>query len=271
MGAVNRRLFGTKLSRLSRASIGQPGRTSIRQPARTTIYRLHGAVTAVAVLAYSGTAQTGIAQEINTLSQGERDAGWSLLFDGESLDGWRGYNRPDLPGGWAVEDGLLTRVGRGGDIITDAQFGDFELAIEWRVEEGGNSGILYLAVEGEEWVYHSAPEMQVLDDERHSDGLDPLTSAGSNYGLHAAPRGVVRPTGQWNDVRILVRGPHVEHWLNGTKVVEYELRSPEWAELVKNSKFGQWPAYGQADRGHIALQEHGDRVWYRNVKIRESQ
>ena len=120
-------------------------------------------------------------------------------------------------------------------------------------------------------MYHSAPEMQVLDDERHRDGRDPLTSAGSNYGLHPARRGVVRPAGQWNDARILVRGPHVEHWLNGKKVVEYELRSPEWAELVRNSKFSQWPSYGQADRGHIGLQEHGDRVWYRNVKIRELQ
>ena len=220
-------------------------------------------------IALAGLANPGVAQEMNTLSHAEREAGWQLLFDGQSLDGWRGYNRPDLPGGWAAEEGLLTRFGPGGDIITQAQFGDFELSIDWRVEPGGNSGIFYRAQEGEELVYHSAPEMQVLDDERHRDGRDPITSAGSNYGLHAAPRGVVRPAGAWNEARILVRGAHVEHWLNGTKVVEYELRSDEWAAVVGNSKFSAWPAYGQADRGHIGLQEHGDRVWYRNVKLRE--
>ena len=228
------------------------------------IRRLVATAIALAVLAYPGTAQ-----EMNTLSHAEREAGWQLLFDGESLDGWRGYNRPDMPGGWAVEEGLLTRIGPGGDIITEAQFGDFELSIDWRVGPGGNSGIFYRAAEGEELVYHSAPEMQVLDDEGHRDGRDPITSAGSNYGLHAAPRGVVRPAGRWNEARILVRGAHVEHWLNGTKVVEYELRSDEWAEVVRNSKFSEWPAYGQADRGHIGLQEHGDRVLFRNEKRRE--
>ena len=228
------------------------------------IGRLAATAIALAVLAYPASAQ-----EMNTLSHAEREAGWQLLFDGESLAGWRGYNRPDMSGGWAVEDGLLTRVGPGGDLITEAQFGDFELSIDWRVVPGGNSGILYRAAEGEEHVYHSAPEMQVLDDDGHRDGLDPITSAGSNYGLHAAARGIVRPVGSWNEARILVRGTHVEHWLNGTKVVEYELRSDEWAELVRNSKFSAWPAYGQADRGHIGLQEHGDRVWYRNIKLRE--
>ncbi|MGB1658763.1 MAG: 3-keto-disaccharide hydrolase, partial [Longimicrobiales bacterium] len=116
---------------------------------------------------------------------------------------------------------------------------------------------------------HSAPEMQVLDDERHPDGQSQLTSAGANYGLHPAPRGVVHPAGEWNHVRIMVQENRVEHWLNGEKIVEYVIRSPEWAELVAASKFSQWPAYGQADEGHIGLQDHGDPVWYRNIKIRE--
>ena len=215
-------------------------------------------------------AEAAPAQEAhNTLTQAERDAGWELLFDGRTLDGWRGYNMDALPGGWAVVDGALARVGAGGDIITDRSFADFELSLEWRLEEGGNSGVFYRAAEGEEWVYHSAPEMQVLDDDVHPDGRDSLTSAGSNYGLHAAPRGVVRPVGEWNEARIVVQGAHVEHWLNGTRVVEYELRSPEWEALVAASKFNQWPAYGRADRGHIGLQDHGDPAWYRNIKIRE--
>jgi hypothetical protein len=209
------------------------------------------------------------AQEHNTLNRAEEEAGWRLLFDGTSMDGWRAYNRPALAGGWSARDGMLTRTGRGGDIITEAQFADFELKFDWMVGLAGNSGVLYRAVEGLEWVYHSAPEMQVLDDEGHRDGRSPLTSAGSNYGLHGAPRGVVHGANEWNSARILVDGNHVEHWLNGTKVVEYELKSPEWKELVRNSKFVEWPAYGQARRGHIALQDHGDTVWYRNFKVRE--
>jgi len=110
--------------------------------------------------------------------------------------------------------------------------------------------------------------MQVLDDARHPDGHSRLTSAGSDYGLYAAPAGVVRPAGEWNDVRILVNGAHVEHWLNGVKVVEYELWSPDWQQRVQASKFAQWPAYGMSHTGHIALQNHGDAVWYRSIRIR---
>jgi len=208
-------------------------------------------------------------QSHNTLTSEERAEGWELLFDGSSLDGWRPYREAGVPVGWAARDGMLVRVSEGGDIVTEREFGDFEFIAEWRVEEAGNSGILYRAALGEEWVYHSAPEMQVLDDERHRDGQDPLTSAGANYGLHAAPRGVVRPAGEWNQARVVVEGSHVEHWLNGTRIVEYVLGSDEWEALVANSKFVEWPAYGRATRGHIGLQDHGDPVWYRNLKIRE--
>ncbi|HSR42804.1 MAG TPA: DUF1080 domain-containing protein, partial [Longimicrobiales bacterium] len=204
----------------------------------------------------------------NTLTAAERQAGWRLLFDGETTDGWRGYMMDEVPDGWTVEDGLLTRSGPGRDIVTVERYADFELAAEWRLEPGGNSGILYRVVEGPEQTYHSGPEMQVLDDARHPDGGSPLTSAGANYGLHPAPRGVVRPAGEWNQARILVDGNHVEHWLNGEKIVEYELGSDDWERRVAESKFAAWPPYGRADEGHIALQDHGDRVWYRNVKIR---
>ena len=206
---------------------------------------------------------------VNVLTQVEMDAGWQLLFDGHTLDGWRGYNRDDLPGGWGVENGMLARTGEGGDIVTDREFADFELSVEWKLEPGGNSGIFYRAAEGEEWIYHSAPEMQILDDERHPDGQNPLTSAGANYGLNAAPRGVVRPVGEWNESRVVVEGSHVEHWLNGTRVVEYVLGGEEWEARVADSKFVEWPAYGRATTGHIGLQDHGDPVWYRNLKVRE--
>ena len=203
----------------------------------------------------------------NTLTDQERSAGWQLLFDGESLEGWRGYHEEEISG-WEVVDGSIVRVGPGGDIVTRESFQDFELTLEWKVEPGGNSGVFYRAPLGLEHVYHGAPEMQILDNARHPDGQDPLTSAGANYGLHPAPPDIARPPGEWNRARILVRGNHVEHWLNGRKAVEYELHSEDWDARVEASKFAQWPEYGEAERGRIGLQDHGDRVWFRSIKIR---
>lgn len=212
---------------------------------------------------------SGESAPANTLTEAERQVGWRLLFDGESLDGWRGFGRDAPLEGWAAVDGTLARVGPGGDIITDEQFENFELSVEWRVEEAGNSGIFYLASEDVDRIFESAPEMQVLDDDGHADGQSPLMSAGSNYALHPAPRGVVRPVGQWNEARIVVRDRQVEHWLNGERIVEYELGSEDWVRRVAESKFAEWPTYGQARRGHIGLQDHGDPVWFRNIKLRE--
>lgn len=212
------------------------------------------------------------AQTQNTLTTAEQAAGWKLLFDGKTTTGWRGYGRNDVPGGWQPVDGALTRIGPAADLITTETFRDFELTLDWNVAPGGNSGIFYRGVEAPNPqvspIYHSAPEMQVLDDAGHQDGKSPLTSAGSNYGLYPAPRGIVKPAGEWNTARIVVTGNHVEHWLNGTKVVEYELGSPEWTARVRQSKFNQWPGYGKAAEGVIGLQDHGDRVAYRNIKIR---
>ena len=194
--------------------------------------------------------------------------GWRVLFDGSSTDRWRGYNRADLPAGWEVIDGALTRTGAGGDIITTEQFANFELTLDWMVREAGNSGVFYRAIESEDPIYYSAPEMQVLDDAGHVDGGSRLTAAGANYALHPAPDGVVRPAGEWNSIRLVVNGDHVEHWLNGQKIVEYELGSEDWKQRVANSKFAEWPAYGTADRGHIGLQDHGDWVAFRNIRIK---
>jgi hypothetical protein len=207
--------------------------------------------------------------EPNRLTESERAAGWRLLFDGRTTGGWRGYRMPSVPAGWTVVDGALTRVGGGGDIVTVDQFGDFELALEWNVAPGGNSGIMYRVTEEYEESYKSGPEMQVLDDAGHADGQSRLTAAGADYGLYPSPAGVVRPAGEWNRVRIVVNGSHVEYWLNGTRTVEYELWSPDWEARVRNSKFAQWPNFGRARRGHVALQDHGDWVAYRNIKIRE--
>ncbi len=205
----------------------------------------------------------------NILSATERAEGFRLLFDGVTTSGWRGFRRPTMPDGWRVVDGALTRAGPGGDIITVEQFRNFELRLEWRVAAGGNSGIFFRVLETSERTYYSGPEMQVLDDAGHADGRSSLTSAGANYGLHPAPRGIARPAGEWNEVRLLVNGARVEHWLNGELIVSYELGSADWEARVRQSKFAAWPEYGRAERGHIALQDHGDWVAYRTIRIRE--
>lgn len=204
----------------------------------------------------------------NTLSAAERADGWKLLFDGSSTAGWRGFRMKGMPSGWEAKDGALTRVSQAADIITVEQYASFELILEWKISPKGNSGIMYRVTEADSSTYETGPEYQVLDDEGHRDGLSRLTAAGAVYGLYPAPEGLVRPVGEWNQARIVVNGSDVEHWLNGTQVAHYVLGSAEWAELVAKSKFRQWPGYGKAKTGHIALQDHGDWVAYRNVKIR---
>jgi 3-keto-disaccharide hydrolase len=208
-------------------------------------------------------------QPLNQLTPAERDSGWKLLFDGKTTAGWRVFHRQTVSPGWKVVDGAITRVAEAGDLITDGEYRNFELTLEWNISPKGNSGIFYRGTEEYDAIYWSAPEMQVLDDAGHPDGKSRLTAAGSCYALYPSPAGIVRPPGQWNQVRIVVNGQHVEHWLNGTKVVEYELGSPDWTARVAQSKFHQYPDYGRAERGHIGLQDHESRVAFRNIKIRE--
>lgn len=184
---------------------------------------------------------------------------------------WRGYRRNDLPAGWEFNatSGELTRTRGGGDIITRAEFTDFELELEWKVGPRGNSGVFYRANEGTRVIYENAPEMQILDNAGHADGRNSLTSAGAHYALDAPVRDATRPVGEWNHTRIVVRGAHVEHWLNGVKVVEYEAWTDGWKVKVAASKFAAWPTYGLAARGHIGLQDHGDVVSFRKMRIRE--
>jgi hypothetical protein len=205
--------------------------------------------------------------------QAQTGSGWIWLFDGQTADAWRGYLKSDLPSGWQIVDGALTRVAEAGDIITKEEFDNFELELEWKISPGGNSGIFYHVQEDSalQSVYFSGPEFQVLDNEAHKDGLDPRTSAGSNYALHAPVRDATKKPGEWNSARVVVNGSHVEHWLNGTKLLEYELGSDDWNQRVAASKFKDMPAYGKAKTGHIALQDHGDRVAYRNIRIRRRQ
>ena len=222
------------------------------------------------LVALSAFSSAGEAQSShNTLTDQEKAAGWKLLFDGKSTEGWRAYGADTMPSGWQAVDGILTRVSRAADIITKEQYGDFEMALDWKLEPRGNSGLFYRAVEGLEWIYHGAPEYALLDDAGHNDGKNPLTSAGSVHSVYAPPKGVVKPAGEWNTSRLVAKGTHIEHWLNGQKVVEYEQGSEDWAKRVAASKFSVWPKYGKAMKGHIGLQEHGGRAEFRNIKIRD--
>jgi hypothetical protein len=156
------------------------------------------------------------------------------------------------------------------DIVTREQFGNFELALDWKLSPGGNSGIFYRGTEEYDAIYWSAPEYQLLDDARHPDGKSRLTSAGSNFGLYPSPAEIVKPAGEWNSTLIVLNGNSVQHWLNGQKLLEYELGSPDWEARVKASKFGKWPNFGRAKRGHIAIQgDHDGVLSIRNVRIRE--
>jgi len=216
----------------------------------------------------------------NTLSAEEVDQGFVLLFDGESPEGWRGFNKDHFPAAWIIEDGALKCQGSGrgeagaedgGDIIYDKVFSNFHLKLEWKVSEGGNSGIFYLGQEGPEYdyIYQNAPEMQVLDNEKHPD--DGNRKAGSLYDLIPAKPQNAKPAGEWNTAEIICYKGTVVHKQNGETVLEYHLWTPDWNEMVADSKF---PGLNEdwanvAKEGLIALQDHGDDVWYRSIKIRE--
>lgn len=201
-----------------------------------------------------------------------RAAGWTVLFDGSSTDHWRSYRKDSFPEkGWVIEDGSLkvTSGGGGGDIITKDEYGDFELELEFKVAEGANSGIMYRVTEAFDWPWMTGPEFQILDDAKHNDGKNTLTAVGSVYALYAASdTKKVNPPGEWNTARIRLEGGKLTHALNGEVVVECRIDGQEWKDKIAASKFKSMPGFGIQPRGHIALQDHGDDVWFRNIRVR---
>jgi 3-keto-disaccharide hydrolase len=209
-------------------------------------------------------------RSVSASPQSAKAPSWRVLFDGTSLDAWRGYKSDKVPPGWKIVDRTLAKDGRVEDIVSKDEFGDFELEMDWKIGEAGNSGIFYRGTEEYEHIYWSAPEYQLLDDVKASDNKTRLTCAGAAYAIYPSPPGHLKPVGEWNTARIVARGPHVEHWLNGFKLLEYELGSPDWEAKVKASKFVEWPHYGRAPRGHIAMQgDHEGALAFRNIRIRE--
>ena len=199
-----------------------------------------------------------------------RTGGWRSLFDGHSLSGWHTYGQaPSVTAGWNVDSGAIHTAGDAKDLVSDQQYSSFDLELEWKVAPGANSGIFIWANEGTAEIYENAPEMQVLDNIGHPDGKSPLTSAGALYGLYPAPATAVSPVGQWNKVRIVVRGAKVQYFLNGVRTASVNFDSREMKQKIAASKFKQWATFGKERRGHLGLQSHGGAVWFRNVRIRD--
>lgn len=232
---------------------------------------------AASILAACATVRTAgqAAAAPNTLTPAEQKAGWTLLFDGRTLDGWRGYKVPDASGSrWKIEDGFLTLPPNDGkdtrgarDIISKATFDRFELTWDWRVAPGGNSGLKYFVLEDRDAAI--GHEYQLIDDERHADAkIGPHRQTAAFYDVLPAANRPLKPAGEFNTSRVVVRGQSVEHWLNGQRVLQYELDSPAVRAAVEKSKFKGIERFGKLQNGHILLQDHGDQVWYRNVKIR---
>ncbi|MCG8448207.1 MAG: DUF1080 domain-containing protein [Pirellulales bacterium] len=198
-----------------------------------------------------------------------RSAEWQALLGEDAKDQWRGYRKEGWPAGWKLADGVLYRDTGGDDLMTVEQFDDFELRLEWKISSKGNSGIMYRVSVGDKAPYLTGPEYQILDDSGHKDGQDNKTSSAALYGLYARQGGKLQPVGEWNKTRIVVKGNHVEHWLNSEKVVECEMNSSDWEQRVSHSKFAKWLKFGKNKIGHVVLQDHNDPVWYRNIQIRK--
>jgi len=220
---------------------------------------------------------TVTAQKTNALTPKEKKQGWQLLFDGKTLNGWKGYNSDKMFSCWSVQNGELVCHGEGGsvtagDIITTENFDNFELDIDWSISKAGNSGIFYHVLEGPQYhaAYETAPEYQLIDDLGWPEKLEEWQKTGADYAMTPAlSNKKLMPVGEWNHTRIIYNNGHVEHWLNGMKVVEFQAYSPEWKQEREQGKWKDYPGYAISQTGHVGLQNHGSGVKFRNVKVRK--
>lgn len=216
-------------------------------------------------------------QPQNQLTEEEQNEGWELLFDGSTTNGWNMFNGSDSVTGWTIEDQCLVALGKGGDIggdiVSDRIYKNFEIKWDWKIESQGNSGLMYHVIENEKFVapYLTGPEYQMIDDFGFPQELADWQLTGADYAMHVPDpeKKVVKAAGDWNTSRIVFDNGYVEHWLNGIKILEFEAWTDKWFELKNSGKWESAPEYGLATKGHICLQDHGSKTWFRNVKIRE--
>jgi len=210
-------------------------------------------------------------QKDNTLSKKEKKEGWVLLFDGTTTTGWRAYKNKETDG-WDIKNGELyckeTGVTKRADFITTNKYENYELQIDWKISPKKNSGIIYMVTEENGASYESGPEYQLIDDLGYPDKLSDKQLSGANYDMQAPSAKVAKPAGEFNHTKIVINKGHVEHWLNGTKVVEYELWTPEWEQQKANSKWKNVKPYGMSKSGYIALQDHGGGAAFKNIKLK---
>ncbi|CAH9050490.1 hypothetical protein PSECIP111951_02080 [Pseudoalteromonas holothuriae] len=219
-------------------------------------------------LAVSCTASASVTD--NQLSQQEQQTGWQLLFNGKDMSQWRNFKSTGLNSQWQIKNGAMTLTqGGGGDILTKKMYQNFELQLNWKIAKKGNSGIFVLADETGNAIYSHAPEVQILDNKEHPDNKIDSHLAGSIYDLFAAPSSAHKPALSWNHVRIKMHNDHLEVWQNGVSTTSIVIGSSTWNTLVANSKFATWQGFAQGKKGHIGLQDHGDKVWFKNIKIKE--
>jgi len=212
----------------------------------------------------------------NVLTDQEKQDGWKLLFDGQSLNGWKNYNEPGVTG-WSAQDGTLASSGTGSDstgyIITDKKYDNFELTFDWKIAPEGNSGVMYHVTESKKFKtpYKTGPEYQLLDDVGFPQKVEKWQLTGADYAMHVADTTAkkLKPVGEWNTSKIIFNNGHVEHWLNGSKIVDFEAWTPEWFALKNSGKWTSAPEYGLSETGYISLQDHGSKAWFRNMKIKE--
>lgn len=209
----------------------------------------------------------------NSLTAQEKKEGWQLIFDGSSTNGWHSFRKTSVGQAWKINDGSIyldASSKDGGDLVSDKEYENYELKIEWKIEKCGNSGIIFNSIESDKYYasYVTGPEMQVLDNECHEDAKIIKHRAGDLYDLISCKRETVKKAGEWNEARIVSKNAHYEFYLNGEKVVEFTMHTPEWDAMVKASKFKSMPDFGKSTKGHIVLQDHGNGVWYRNIKIK---
>jgi hypothetical protein len=246
-----------------RFSVGVKLYAATKRQSHSLISIISASVAAVAFLSSNVLAD-------NSLTAEEKLQGWDLLFDGESLDQWRNYQSEDIRQQWAVEEGMIILAGDGaGDLISRKQYKNFDFKLDWKIEEGGNSGIFFLADEAPDKIFYNSPEVQLLDNERHPDRQLENHRSGSLYDLIASPPASHKIAGEWNSLRILVENRHLMVWQNEVLTTDILMGSRDWDRVVAGSKFNVSPGFGKNERGHLGVQDHGDKVFLKNLRVRE--